>query len=114
MRLAAASRRRLPPPPPPAATSSRRLQQQPSDVSAPPPLHARAHRRRTPAAGPGYFVAVAAVILYLVSGVDGSPTHKYIHNILHPYDTPPPNLCCGAGRRRVKPLDATQFLVTGR
>ena len=53
-------------------------------------------------AGPGYWVAVAAVVLYLLSGVDGSPTHKFIHNQLHPHDAPPPTLCGGC-RRRVKP-----------
>ena len=40
--------------------------------------------------GPGYLALVAAVLLHLVSGYDGSPTHKFIHRRLHPLDTPPP------------------------
>ena len=38
----------------------------------------------------GYFLAVAAVVLWLVCGVDGGPTHKYIHAKLEPADAPPP------------------------
>lgn len=49
----------------------------------------------------GYWVVAAAVGLFLVSGFDGSPTHKFIHRRLYPGDEPPPNLaactavCCG-------------------
>ena len=38
----------------------------------------------------GYFLAVAAVVLWLICGVDGGPTHKYIHAKLEPADAPPP------------------------
>ena len=43
----------------------------------------------------GYCVTLAAVGLFLLSGFDGSPTHRYIHRRLYPDDTPPPN--CGGG-----------------
>ena len=42
----------------------------------------------------GYFLAVAAVVLWLVCGVDGGPTHKYIHAKLEPADAPPPTCDC--------------------
>ena len=42
----------------------------------------------------GYFLAVAAVVLWLVCGVDGGPTHKYIHAKLEPADAPPPTCGC--------------------
>ena len=41
----------------------------------------------------GYWLTVAAVAIFLVSGFDGSPTHKFVHRLLEPEDTPPPLLC---------------------
>ena len=38
----------------------------------------------------GYWLTLAAVAVFLLSGFDGSPTHKYIHRLLEPADTPPP------------------------
>ena len=38
----------------------------------------------------GYGLTLAAVAVFLLSGFDGSPTHKYIHQILEPEDVPPP------------------------
>jgi hypothetical protein len=46
----------------------------------------------------GYWVVAAAVALFLASGFDGSPTHKYIHCRLYPGDEPPPNLAACAGQ----------------
>ena len=41
----------------------------------------------------------AAVVVFLLSGFDGSPTHKYLHRLLHPGDEPPPYWPrCGAAR----------------
>lgn len=42
-------------------------------------------------AASGYWVVVAAVGLYLLSGVEGSPTHKYVHFLIYPQDIPPPS-----------------------
>jgi hypothetical protein len=46
----------------------------------------------------GYWVVAAAVALFLVSGFDGSPTHKFIHRRLYPGDDPPPNLAACAAQ----------------
>jgi len=47
----------------------------------------------------GYFSVAAAVVVFLLSGFDGSPTHKYLHRLLHPGDEPPPYWPrCGAAR----------------
>jgi len=40
----------------------------------------------------GYSFVVASVVLYLLTGFDGSFTHKFIHRALFPTDTPPPTL----------------------
>ena len=37
---------------------------------------------------------VAAYVAYLLSGVDGSPTHKYLHRSLYPDDATPPTVDC--------------------
>ena len=43
----------------------------------------------------GYWFNVAAVVVMIVSGFDGSPTSKFIHRHLYPYDQqPPPSLQC--------------------
>eukprot|EP00966_Prymnesium_polylepis_P205286 4757092-Prymnesium_polylepis.1 len=39
----------------------------------------------------GYWFTMAAYALYLISGVDGSPTHKYLNRSLYPDDRTPPN-----------------------
>uniref|UniRef100_A0A7S0P3N4 Uncharacterized protein n=1 Tax=Calcidiscus leptoporus TaxID=127549 RepID=A0A7S0P3N4_9EUKA len=41
-------------------------------------------------AAPGYFFTIVAVAIFLLSGFDGSPTHKYLHRKLYPDDRPPP------------------------
>ena len=42
----------------------------------------------------GYWALLCSFVLFAVCCFDGSPTHKYLHNLIHPYDdTPPPN--CG-------------------
>ena len=46
----------------------------------------------------GYWLTVLAVAVFLLSGFDGSPTHKYIHRLLEPEDRPPP-LACKLRRR---------------
>jgi len=53
----------------------------------------------------GYFFSVAAVIVFLLSGFDGSPTHKFIHRHLYPNDAPPPNwaACAGLVARQCRP-----------
>ena len=38
----------------------------------------------------GFYLAVAATLAYLVSGMAGSPTYKYVHRHLHPDDLSPP------------------------
>ena len=43
--------------------------------------------------GPGCVALAVAVVLHLVSGYDGSPTHRFIHRRLHPLDSPPPYSC---------------------
>lgn len=43
----------------------------------------------------GYWFNVAAVVLMLFCGYDGSPTAKWIHRRLYPHDqSPPPSLVC--------------------
>ena len=43
----------------------------------------------------GYWFNVAAIVAYLLSGFDGSPTAKFIHRRLYPHDSnPPPSLKC--------------------
>jgi len=44
----------------------------------------------------GYWLTLAAVAIFLLSGFDGSPTHKYIHRLLEPADTPPPTCAVSA------------------
>ena len=44
-------------------------------------------------AGFGYWLDVAAVVVYVLSGCDGSPTHRFLHRYLYPLDEPPPNRC---------------------
>ena len=41
----------------------------------------------------GYWFNVAAIVVYLLSGFDGSPTAKFIHRRLHPLDLDPPPSC---------------------
>ena len=41
----------------------------------------------------GYQYAIGVMVLFVVAGFDGSPTHKYIHRRLFPRDAPPPT--CG-------------------
>jgi len=41
----------------------------------------------------GYTFTIAAVGVFLLTGFDGSPTHKYMHKKLYPDDRPPPT--CG-------------------
>ena len=38
----------------------------------------------------GFYLTVAASLAFYLSGVAGSPTHKYIHRMLYPHDEPPP------------------------
>ena len=38
----------------------------------------------------GYWLAAAAVFVYLLSGFDGSPTHKFVHREIEPDDRAPP------------------------
>ena len=48
--------------------------------------------------GAGYVATCAAVVVFLLTGFDGSPTHKALHCELHPEgDEPPPT--CGRGAR---------------
>mmetsp|Transcript_67522 Transcript_67522/g.178076 ORF Transcript_67522/g.178076 Transcript_67522/m.178076 type:complete len:121 (+) Transcript_67522:1-363(+) len=42
----------------------------------------------------GYYVTAIAYVGYLISGVDGSLTHKYLHRSLYPDPETPPNLSC--------------------
>lgn len=43
----------------------------------------------------GYWFNVAAIVMMLLSGFDGSPTSKFIHRRLYPFDAdPPPSLKC--------------------
>ncbi|KAL1515143.1 hypothetical protein AB1Y20_004204 [Prymnesium parvum] len=42
-------------------------------------------------AASGYYFTVAAYSVYLMSGVDGSPTHKFLHRSLYPEDRTPPS-----------------------
>ena len=46
----------------------------------------------------GYWLCAVAYVLYLISGVDGSPTHKYLHRCLYPDDPTPPNVCTACVR----------------
>ena len=41
----------------------------------------------------GYWFNVAAVLLLVLSGFDGSPTSKFIHRRLYPHDADPPPSC---------------------
>ena len=41
----------------------------------------------------GYWFDVAAVVMMLLSGFDGSPTSKFIHRRLYPQDDDPPPSC---------------------
>lgn len=41
-------------------------------------------------AAEGYYLTIAAYLLYLISGVDGSPTHKFLHRSLYQDDNTPP------------------------
>ena len=41
----------------------------------------------------GYYFTIAAVVVFLLTGFDGSPTHKFMHKKLYPEDRPPPT--CG-------------------
>ncbi len=43
--------------------------------------------------GIGYWFNVAAFVLMLLSGFDGSPTAKYIHRRIFPFDQRPPPSC---------------------
>ena len=46
----------------------------------------------------GYWAVVAAVAVFLASGFDGSPTHKFVHRRFYPDDEPPPILAACAPR----------------
>ena len=48
----------------------------------------------------GYWFNVASVVLMVVAAFDGSPTAKYVHRRLYPYDQHPPPSCveCCASR----------------
>merc|ERR1712048_909381 len=66
----------------------------------------------------GYYACAANGILFLLSGFDGSFTHKYLHWLLHPEDPrPPPDLieCCSCCRckckRRTRPAAAINGCV---
>ena len=46
----------------------------------------------------GYWLTVAAFAMYLVSGYDGSPTHKFMHRWIQPEDRfVPPTVACWQG-----------------
>jgi len=53
----------------------------------------------------GFWFAVGATCAFFVSGAAGSPTHKFLHHYIDPWDDPPPH--CGwmhaFGRRSVLP-----------
>jgi len=59
----------------------------------------------------GYYACAVNVAMFLISGFDGSFTHKYIHSKLHPEDPrPPPDLveccsCCRCAPRARRPRD---------
>ena len=38
----------------------------------------------------GYYVTIAAVVLHVLAGFDGSPTHKFLHRVFFPEEGPPP------------------------
>ena len=38
----------------------------------------------------GYWLTLAAVAVFLLSGFDGSPTHKFVHREVEPDDVAPP------------------------
>ena len=44
----------------------------------------------------GYWITAAAWGVYLLSGCDGSPTHKYLHSLAFPGDYTPPGGCCSS------------------
>lgn len=44
--------------------------------------------------GTGYVATCVAVGVFLLTGFDGSPTHKWMHRQLFPADTRPPPQCC--------------------
>ena len=41
----------------------------------------------------GYWFNVAAVVMMMLAGFDGSPTSKHIHRRLYPLDPHPPPTC---------------------
>ena len=47
----------------------------------------------------GYYVLCVHVALFLYSGFDGSPTHKYCQHELHRSDCPPFPCCSRGGKK---------------
>ena len=61
--------------------------------------------------GRGYAFTCAAVVVFLLTGFDGSFTHKFVHRLLFPDDVPPPQPP-GCLRRRRKRKNKPGSTVT--
>ena len=50
----------------------------------------------------GYYWTFVAVGMHILSGFDGSPSHKFVHRRLFPDEPSPPPHCCFVAGRRVR------------